>query len=119
MSSENVNQNQIEFNVYELKICPKCGKPISYIEEQRKKSNVYYVAVHYLGYEKPIVKKCYLGPKDYKYVTKQHNFTLHGMIVLEREIEYLKQIINDLKSSQERIERKLDEIIKILNEKLK
>jgi hypothetical protein len=31
--------------------CPRCGRPISFVEEQRKGDRVYYVAHHYLGYE--------------------------------------------------------------------
>jgi len=97
-----------------LKICPKCGLPISYIEKQVKKSNTYYIAVHYLGYERTPdgrvrkkVKKCYLGPEDYKYVTKQHSFTLHGWVVEQREKEYLEKILAKL----EEISRKQDEIL--------
>ena len=105
-------------NIQDLKICPKCGQPISYIERQVKKSNTYYIAVHYLGYEKlpngkirKIVKKCYLGPEDYIYVTKQHKFILHGWIVKDREIEYLNKIITKL----EEISNKQDEILSKLN----
>jgi len=102
----------------DLKICPKCGRPISYIERHVKKSNVYYVAVHYLGYEKTssgrvrkIVKKCYLGPEDYKYVTRQHRFTLHGWIIEKREFEYLEKILEKL----DEISRKQDEILRRLD----
>jgi len=104
----------MEEKIRELKICPKCGRPISYIEKQVKKSNVYYVAVHYLGYERTPdgrvrkkVKKCYLGPEDYKYVTRQHNFILHGWVVETREKEYLERILAKL----DEIARKQDEII--------
>ena len=51
---------------------------ISYIERQRKGDKYYYYAVHYLGYSKvggrvrKNVRKCYLGPEEYEYVTKLH-----------------------------------------------
>jgi DNA-directed RNA polymerase subunit M/transcription elongation factor TFIIS len=32
--------------------CPRCGRPASYIERQRKGDRVYYVAVHYKGFRK-------------------------------------------------------------------
>jgi hypothetical protein len=32
--------------------CPRCGRPVYFIGQQRKGNRVYYIAHHYLGYEK-------------------------------------------------------------------
>ena len=60
-------------------VCPRCGQPISYIEKHRRNGHVYYYAVHYLGYERApdgrVVKrlrKCYLDPDIYSYVSSTH-----------------------------------------------
>jgi hypothetical protein len=51
----------------EKPVCPRCGRPISFIEEQRKGDRVYYIAHYYLGCEegKKKEERCYLGPKKY------------------------------------------------------
>ncbi len=106
------------------KVCPRCGQPYSYIEKQRKGDREYYVAVHYLGYErtsngkiKKKVRKCYLGPINYEYVTRLHNFTLHGYLVLDRELKYLEKIvqeIEELRRNQEKMIERLDKIVNLL-----
>ncbi len=62
-----------------VRICPRCGQPVSYIEKQRRGNQVYYYAVHYLGYERTPdgrihrkVRRCYLGPSTYIEVSKLH-----------------------------------------------
>ena len=117
-------------NLLSRKICPRCGQEFSYLEKQVKNGRVYYVAVHYLGYEKTPdgkvkkkVKKCYLGPINYEYVTRLHNFTLHGMIVSDRELKYLEEILIELrnlkqgmKELQEQIIQRMDKIIELLSQ---
>ena len=55
----------------QLKVCPKCGEPISYIERRKMGNRVYLYAVHYYGYERgpngkprPKLRRCYLGPEE-------------------------------------------------------
>jgi hypothetical protein len=55
----------------ELRVCPRCGRPYSYLERHRIGRKVYLYAVHYEGYEsgpdgrmRKRVRKCYLGPAD-------------------------------------------------------
>ena len=113
-------------------ICPKCGQPISWIEayKNKKTGKKYYYAIHYLGkYRKtnrgikPLVKKCYLGPEQYTYVTKQHHaekLQLKGMNETDRLLEYLKTILENLntqnltetqkKTLQELLEKTLDKL---------
>jgi len=55
----------------QLRVCPRCGEPISYIERRKIGSHIYLYAVHYEGYERgphgkvrPRLRRCYLGPAD-------------------------------------------------------
>jgi len=55
----------------QLKVCPRCGEPISYIERRKMGNRVYLYAVHYYGYERgpdgkprPKLRRCYLGPEE-------------------------------------------------------
>jgi len=51
---------------------------ISYTESRRVGDRVYIYAVHYVGYSKvdnkvrKRVRKCYLGPEVYEYVSRLH-----------------------------------------------
>lgn len=89
--------------------CPRCGSPISWVERQRKGDRVYYVAVHYLGYTKvggkvrKRVRKCYLGPEVYEYVTRLHQdlgITLEGAVVDRRVLHYLDAFITALSKAE-------------------
>ena len=89
----------------ERPVCPRCGSPISWIETQRKGSRVYYVAVHYMGYSKvggkvrKRVRKCYLGPELYEYVTRLHQdlgLRLEGAVVDRRVLHYLDAFVEAL-----------------------
>jgi len=86
----------------EKPLCPRCGNPVSWWEKYERKGRVYYIAVHYLGYSseggkiKKKVKKCYLGPKEYEYVSRLHSrerMTLKGLGEEDRVIDYLEAII--------------------------
>jgi len=87
-----------------LKICPRCGAPYSWIERRESKGNVYYYAVHvYKDPEsgKRRVKKCYLGPEEYEYVSRLHikeGLTLKGLRDSQRALEYLDALISYLQS---------------------
>ena len=88
----------------ELKVCPRCGLPYSYIKRKRVGDKVYLYAVHYHGYTreggkiKKKVTECYLGPEgSYEYVTKTHlkeGLILKGMIDTERALAYLDALIS-------------------------
>ena len=83
-----------------IRVCPRCGRPYSYIRERRVNSRVYLYAVHYYrdSSGRRRVKECYLGPKDYyKYVTRMHEkegLVFKGLIEQERVLEYLDAIVN-------------------------
>jgi len=87
--------------------CPRCGGEISWVESQDKGGRVYYYAVHYMGYSKvgskikKKVRRCYLGPELYEYVTKTHTregLVLKGLADGDRALEYLGVLINYLSS---------------------
>jgi len=90
-----------------VRICPRCGQPISYIERQRHGNQVYYYAVHYLGYERTPdgkirkkVKRCYLGPAKYIEVSKLHadlGLTLKGLMEEERERDYIEALVRSVR----------------------
>jgi len=83
--------------VFERKICPRCGNSFSYIEEVDRGGRSYLYAVHYVKDESGKRKKrrCYLGPKDgYEYVSKTHDITFYGLDREDRYIKYLNEIID-------------------------
>jgi hypothetical protein len=92
--------------------CPRCGQSVSYIEKHRRNGHVYYYAVHYLGYERApdgrVVKrlrKCYLGPDIYSYVSSTHGdlgLTFRGLAERGRELEYLEGLVRALEGRLER-----------------
>jgi len=92
--------------VSERPVCPRCGGEISWIESQSKGGRVYYYAVHYLGYTKvgkklrKRVRKCYLGPEAYEYVSRLHSdlgLRLEGAVVgSKRAVHYLDAFIESL-----------------------
>jgi len=98
-----------------LKLCPKCGNPYSWIESRVVGKRVYYYAVHvYKDPEtgKRRVKRCYLGPEVYVYVSKLHEkegLTLKGLRDSQRALEYLDALIKYLQGVEldERLRREL------------
>jgi len=113
----------------EVKKCPRCGLPFSYIKARKRGGRVYYYAVHYYGYERVggrVVKKvreCYLGPEVYEYVTRTHvreGLTLKGLIDSDRALYYLDaliKIIPQLKLDKN-VRKRLSERFKRLAEEL-
>ena len=78
------------------KICPRCGMPFTSIEERVVNSQTYYYAVHKHGRR---VKKCYLGPKEYIYVSllhKREQITFQGVVNPDRLYNYLRDAISYL-----------------------
>ena len=84
------------------KICPRCGRRISYLKKRRIRGRTYVYAVHYLGSKdgKKITEECYLGPlESYEYVSKLHEregLVLKGLIDNERVLDYLRSILDYL-----------------------
>lgn len=79
------------------KICPRCGEKYSYIGRLKVKGNVYCYAVH----DKRLkgnrsVRRCYLGPEEYRYVSKMHDregLRLKGFTDKDRALEYLYSLL--------------------------
>ena len=114
-----------------VRICPRCGGAYSYIEERKKGEQVYYLAVH-VRYEKTDggykrhVKKCYLGPDLYKYVSKLHereDLAFAGLVDQDRLVDYLDTIYENVMNSDslsylgllnEKGNPKIDEVEKLI-----
>ena len=94
----------------ERPVCPRCGAPISWVESQTKGGRTYYYAVHYYGYTKvgkkikKKVKRCYLGPEVYEYVSRLHRdmgLTLEGAVAGQKRLtHYLDAFISALASAE-------------------
>ena len=89
---------------YNDKRCPRCGRQYEYIEERKQGERVYFYAVHVekLPSGKRRVKKCYLGPLVYEYVSKLHNkegLVLKGLLENNRTLEYIETLLNSLLNS--------------------
>jgi len=104
----------------ERPVCPRCGSPISWVERQVKGGRVYYYAVHYLGYTKSggrvrkRVRRCYLGPEAYEYVSRLHRdlgIVLEGAVVGRRVVHYLDAFVEALS----RVELDRSTLVEILN----
>jgi hypothetical protein len=108
----------------EKKLCPRCGQPYSYIENYRRGSQTYYVAVHYEGYEKVSgkvkkkVRKCYLGPQVYRYVEGLHELGLSGAIDKERFKRYFKELLDQVDLSPKELTAMIEELGSRLLEEL-
>ena len=110
----------MDSNTVTRPVCPRCGSPISWVEMQRKGGRVYYVAVHYLGCVRvgdrvrKQVRKCYLGPEKYDYVTRLHQdlgIEFRGAVDERRVIYYLDAFMTSLT----KIELDKETLIEIIN----
>jgi len=115
-------------------ICPRCGKPISYFQENKVGDRVYVFAVHYHGYKivrGQIIKKvtkCYLGPKDsYRYVSKMHSkegLKLKGLVDPDRVFDYIDALFLYIereelnKETAKELINRLEHLLKRLKEKI-
>ena len=93
----------------EKTVCPRCGLPFNWVETQDKGGRTYYYAVHYMGYSKvgskikKKIRKCYLGPEEYEYVSRLHSdlgLKLEGAVVERRVVHYLDAFISALAGSE-------------------
>lgn len=109
----------------ERRTCPRCGEPYSYVDVRAAgESRVYYYAVHYRresGARR--VKKCYLGPSEYEYVTRLHereSLVLRGLVDSDRVIEYLNAIVEYLERNplEPELAEKLADKFRVLASKL-
>ena len=98
------------------RLCPKCGSPISWVEEARRRDRIYVIAVHYEGYSrdsrgkvKVKRRKCYLGPKgEYVYVSRTHymeGLVLRGLHDRRRILDYLEALASHLAEKSHEIPR--------------
>lgn len=85
----------------EIRICPRCGRPVWNVEAKRKGSKIYYYAVHreVLPDGKVKFRYCYLGPRYYTYVKKTHedyNIDFKGAIEELEGFPRAGSYLNDL-----------------------
>jgi hypothetical protein len=91
-------QEEAEGRGQGLGVCPRCGRPIDYVERHRRGGRVYIYAVHYEGYVngRPRLVRHYLGPEGgYRYVTATHadlGLELRGLNDPDRVEEYLRSL---------------------------
>jgi len=95
----------------QLKVCPKCGEPISYIERRRIGGHVYVYAVHYYGYERTPdgkvrrkIRRCYLGPEAYTYVSRTLGVQFRGLAAGEAGalVDYVEAVARSLEERARR-----------------
>ena len=89
---------------YNDKRCPRCGREYQYIEQRRQGNQTYFYAVHIIKERsgKRRVKKCYLGPMIYEYVTRLHRkegLVFKGLLEVNRAIEYIETLLNSILNS--------------------
>jgi len=111
------------FGRREVRICPRCGDIISWIERRTVNGQTYYYAVHYMGRDgsgKKKVRKCYLGPNIYRYVSLTHEFSLRGLVDKKRIIRYLQEIAAALARTELEPEEKekIKQILKTIEQKI-
>ena len=77
-------------------MCPRCGE-MGYLEIKTVNERTYYYCRHPIndGGRRRFTK-CYLGPKQYRYVEMANNLGLSGFIDNERHLRYLTSIIDSL-----------------------
>lgn len=105
-------------------ICPRCGVKINWIERRRVGDSIYYYAVHETKIEgKRHIRKCYLGPETYEYVSRTHareGLVLRGLLDSDRVLDYLDAIIAYLEANplEPQVARHLAVKFKLLAERL-
>jgi hypothetical protein len=78
-------------------ICPRCGEAGGYIEKRTVNDRTYLYFVHqqYLGGER-IIRKCYLGAGEYKYVNIFNPMGLTGLIDRDRFARYIEALVEKI-----------------------
>ena len=108
-------------------VCPRCGRPIDYLERRvlrskgrdgKVREHIYFYAWHYargldgkviFEHGKPkLERKCYLGPAEYTYASG-----LHAALGLQ-----LKGLIEEVVEGRPRIIDYLDSIAKAIEDKM-
>jgi len=103
----------------EIKICPRCGEPYSWVEKRRvvrvdngrRYEYEYYYAVHeYREGSSRRIKKCYLGPAEYRYVTTTHEtregLVFSGLLDSDRAIKYFYSLMSYIERAASNIDPK-------------
>jgi hypothetical protein len=76
-----------------IKICPKCGLPITKLYKNRKGDKIYYIAYHRIDRRR--YRLCYLGPEEYKYGVRARSVLETSKNVGGMELKLVR--IDDLK----------------------
>jgi len=99
----------------DLGLCPRCGRPIDWVEHNRCGGRVYVYAVHETvvvegGRRKRFRKKCYLGPvEDYVQVSRTHSFSLlSSFSAVHRELSYLQHLASFFEKYLQALEKVLE-----------
>ena len=92
------------------RVCPRCGRPIDWVERRVMNGHVYYYAWHIITDEngQKRRKKCYLGPEKYDYANRV--LTTAGIQV--------KSLAHQLIDDKPLIASQLEELAKAIEEKM-
>jgi len=92
------------------RVCPRCGRPIDWLERRVVNGHVYYYAWHIIvdknGQKRR--KKCYLGPEKYDYANR----------VLATAGIQVKSLARQLIDDKPLIASQLEELAKAIEEKM-
>jgi len=89
--------------------CPRCGLVVNWVEHRKSRGHVYDYAVHVVHENgKRQIKKCYLGPEKYTYVTALHRDL--GLVLkgLGQELEGEPRILDYLEAMTKGLEAQLE-----------
>ena len=91
-------------------VCPRCGRPIDWVERRVKNGHVYYYACHVITDEngQKRRKKCYLGPERYVYTNR----------VLATAGFQVKSLAQQLMEDKPLIVSQLEDLVKAIEEKM-
>jgi hypothetical protein len=78
-------------------ICPRCGEAGGYIEKRMVNDRTYLYFVHQrvFGGER-IIRRCYLGAGEYKYVNRFNPIGLSGLIDRDRFARYIEALVDKI-----------------------
>jgi hypothetical protein len=78
-------------------ICPRCGEAGGYIEKRTVNDRTYLYFVHQRVIRgERIIRRCYLGAGEYKYVNRFNPIGLAGLIDRDRFTRYIEALVDKI-----------------------
>lgn len=115
LAEEFYEKMQDKQELLEQKICPRCGRRFTYLEERKNGSNTYVYCVHVRKHNgKRSIKKCYLGPKTAYIYTNTFNFNIltvrSPLADSSADIKYLIELMQYFRENGN-----LEKVIELIN----